>query len=209
MDVGIPGGGLLDQRVGSLLVALLDAEQGLTGRALSRITGVPQATVSRVLRRLVGLGLVVEEPVPPATLYRINRDHLLLSGLRGLVSVQGELRDRVAAEVAAWRVRPEAVICYGSAVRGDGSAESDIDLLVVRPNGVRQDEPSWERQVSGLSRLVTAWTGNRASVVELTRREVSAGLDSKEPFLRKADEQGWPLTGVRLRDLAAAAGAAS
>jgi DNA-binding transcriptional ArsR family regulator len=207
MDVGTPGGGLLDERVGSVLAALLDAEQGLTGRALSRITGVPQATVSRALRRLAGLGLVLEEPVPPATLYRINRDHLLLSGLRGLVSVQRELRQRVAGEVAAWRVPPDAVICYGSAVRGDGSVDSDIDLLIVRPNTVRPDDPSWELQVSDLSRLVTAWTGNRASVVEMGRREVSAGLRSGEPFLHNADEQGWPLTGVRLRDLATTTGA--
>lgn len=209
MDVGAPGGGLLDQRVGSLLAALMDAEQGLTGRALSRITGVPQATVSRALRRLANLGIVLEEPVPPATLYCINRDHLLLSGLRGLVSIQGELRERIAAEVAAWRLPADAVICYGSAVRGDGSADSDIDLLVVRPDTVRSDDPAWDQQVGGLSRLVTAWTGNRASVVELSRREVLAGLRSDEPFLHNADEQGWPLTGVHLRDLVASPGAPS
>lgn len=206
MDISIPGGGLLDRRVGFLVAALLGVEHGVTGRALSRITGVPQATVSRILRRLANLGLVLEEPVPPATLYRLNREHLLLSGLRGLVSVQEELRNRAAQEVAGWRVRPDAVICYGSAIRGDGGSDSDIDLLVVRPNTVVPDEPAWERQVSGLSRLVTAWTGNRASVVEMSRREVGAGLDSGEPFLRSADEQGWPLTGVRLRDLATSSG---
>lgn len=37
-------------------------------------------------------------------------------------------------------VRPLRVVVFGSVARGDATAESDLDLLVVMPDGVRRRE---------------------------------------------------------------------
>ena len=52
---------------------------------------------------------------------------------------------------------------FGSTARGDGDRQSDVDLLLVAPDGV---DHRWERQIGRLADLVERWTGNYAQVVE-------------------------------------------
>jgi hypothetical protein len=62
-------------------------------------------------------------------------------------------------------------------------ADSDIDLLVVRLDEIDADLITWRQQLDDLASNVTAWTGNDARVLELSSREVDAGLASAEAVL--------------------------
>jgi predicted nucleotidyltransferase len=60
---------------------------------------------------------------------------------------------------------------FGSAARGDGGTQSDIDLLVIRPSDVEDDNPTWRAQVADLKDQIRRWTGNHAQIVELADEE--------------------------------------
>lgn len=183
--------GLREARV---LTALSRTEVPLSGRSVARIVGMTQSTVQRTLTRLREAGLVLAEPAPPSVLYRVNREHLAVPLLTALFRLDEELRIRAADHVGTWQVAPVSVVMYGSVVRGEAGAESDLDVLVVRPDGVPPDEPMWQEQVTELGDRLGRWTGRHASVVELSRLEAVRGL-ADEPYLREADREGWLVVG--------------
>lgn len=122
-------------------------------------------------------------------LYSLNREHLAASLVAQLVDLRVALWARLREYLAAWEVPALHVSAFGSAARGDGDEQSDIDLLVVRPDAVGSDEPRWEAQIDHLRQRVLAWTGNRAQIVELDHDE-----------LRRATARGELLVGEVRRD---------
>lgn len=66
--------------------------------------------------------------------------------------------------------------------------DSDLDLLLVRAADAEPE--AWEQRVTELSRLVTAWTGNDARVVEYTEDELRAAAAADEPLLRDVATRG-------------------
>ncbi|MHB8466772.1 MAG: nucleotidyltransferase domain-containing protein [Acidimicrobiales bacterium] len=106
-----------------------------------------------------------------------------------------ELWKRLRESLAKWKVRPVYACAFGSAARGDGGPDSDIDLLVVhppfpgekRPRASRlrdalgavamdvtlrvttdADAARWRGQVDDLHPRVRAWTGNALQVVDIS-----------------------------------------
>lgn len=59
---------------------------------------------------------------------------------------------------------------YGSTARGDGDESSDVDLFIVRPDGVDEESGRWREQIAELERAVRAWSGNSAAISELGKR---------------------------------------
>lgn len=185
-----------------VLRALLRVEAPVSGRALARIAGLTQSTVQRALARLRRAGLVVAEPAPPALLYLANLEHLAMPALRTLLQLEGELRERTTEHVGEWRLPPVSLVVYGSVARGQATASSDLDLLVVRPDGTEPDEAAWQHQLAELTNRAQQWTGRRVSMVEMSRREAAQGLADREPFLVEADRDGWLIAGRPLGELA-------
>jgi hypothetical protein len=94
---------------------------------------------------------------------------------------------------------------FGSAARGEMRANSDIDLLLVRPD--KCDRERWDELVSGLAADITEWTGNDTQVLEFTESEVrKAGR--AEPVLRDvrnhcltvAGSSAWLAKALRRKD---------
>jgi len=174
----------------------------MTGRALARVAGLSQTTAQRTLGRLREAGLVVVDQAPPALVYRANAEHLAMPALQALLRLDERFRARLVEDVAGWQRGPESLVVYGSVARGQATAASDVDILVVRPDSIEPDEAAWQRQVADLSDRVRRWTGRRASVVEMSAREVRDGLASSEAFLVEADRDGWLIAGQALHELA-------
>jgi predicted nucleotidyltransferase len=114
-----------------LLAVLLEGgQEALTTRTLRERTAGSPAAVHRELRRLVRAGMVEEDAVGRAKLFRAATDAPTYSALRELVErtvgVEAALR-RAIAQVDG--VRFAAV--HGSWARGETTPTSDIDVLVV------------------------------------------------------------------------------
>jgi predicted nucleotidyltransferase len=77
-------------------------------------------------------------------------------------------------------VRPFHASLFGSAARGDGSTESDIDLFIVRPRAADKEEKVWQRQLDELATKVRQWTGNQLGISEVGESEI-ASLRKRKP----------------------------
>lgn len=180
---------------GDVLGVLAEADVALTGREINRRIGhSSQEGVRQALDRLARQGVVSRAPAGSAILFRLNREHLAAPWIEGLASLRLQLVERLRATVAAWRPAPAAAVLFGSAARGGGDRESDLDLLLVRPVGCDEDDPDWREQVSSLQTAASAWTGNDARVLEYGEEEVREPGFS-EPVLAAAAREGVELAG--------------
>jgi len=113
-----------------------------------------------------------------------------------LANLRLELWNRFRKTLGAWNPKPVYGCVFGSAARGDGDAESDIDLLLVHAPLPGEKDPRrrsggldavagfaaefataqltdrqlarWQRQVDQLRGLVRGWTGNPLQVLEMS-----------------------------------------
>lgn len=157
---------------GDVLLALWPLQEATSGRQLAVRAGRSTARVAEVLRQLVDVGLVDERPVPPAVLYSLNRDHVLVPVVEALMASRTAWIDRTTELVRGWAVTPDAVALFGSAASGTADPDSDIDVLVIRPPQVDADDDRWQLQMIELMTSLHRATGNDVDVVELTWPEL-------------------------------------
>jgi len=167
---------------GAVFAVLAGTTRPLTGREVARLARRgSRSGVQRVLNRLDGHGLVTVTNAGPAHLYTLNREHVAAPAVLALQDLRGQLFSRTLRALADWDPAPRAAAVFGSAARGDGGLESDIDLLVIRPADVRDDDLRWADQVDALAQDVRRWSGNAASIIQVTSDEMVAMVESGEP----------------------------
>jgi predicted nucleotidyltransferase len=118
-------------------------------------------------------GIVSVQEAGNMTLYSLNREHLAAPAVEQLMALRDELVRRLAEEIASWSVPVVHASLFGSAARGDGDVTSDIDLFVVRPRAIDQDDATWRSQLDRLATEVVAWTGNHAGFSEVGERDLA------------------------------------
>jgi predicted nucleotidyltransferase len=190
--------------------------------------------VRRSLARLVEQGIVRTTEVGRTRVYELNRDHVaaqiavLLSGLRP------ELWKRLREAISKWGVRPVYACAFGSAARGDGGPDSDIDLLLVHPPFPGEERPKrgpglldtleslalgmampptteadvarWYKQIDELHALVQKWTGNMLQVVDLSAAEWADRKRVTAAFFKEIDRDAIVLLAALPMAAAAAGG---
>lgn len=187
---------------GGVLVVLAHTEKPLTGRTVAALTQ-PHAslrTVQVTLDDLVLHGVVLREHVGRAHLYTLNRNHLAAPAVLALANLRHELLARMQTEVSTWVVAPDATWLFGSAARSDAEVDSDIDLLIVRPDRVEDGDQYWLQQVATMSEHVHEWTGNSCEVLELSAWELSAAIDRGDRLIADLRRDAVHVTGRTPRE---------
>lgn len=184
MDIARPYAALCPTLDAGVLSVLAGTTRPLTGREIARLVGRrSHSGVLDTLDRLTEHGLVDREEAGRAFLFTLNREHLAAPAVNLLAQMRGELFDRLAHLVGSWKVAPVHVSLFGSMARGEGDTNSDIDLLVVRPQGVEREEPQWREQLDLLAQKVERWTGNQAGIVEVGKEEIPRLHKEDPPIL--------------------------
>ena len=185
---------------GPVLEVLAGTTRPLTGREVHRLAraGSPNG-VRRVLARLVEQGLVHAEERAAAVFYVANRDHVAWPAVDLLTSLRRSLLDRLHAEFGSWRPKPVHASLFGSAARGEGGDQSDVDVLLVRPEGVEEDESPWADQVDRLRRQVWAWTGNRCQAFQVDLVRLAEHVHARDPLVDAWLRDAITLVGSDLR----------
>lgn len=167
-----------------VLRVLRRTTRALTGRQVARLvrTG-SQPTVNSALRRLTVEGIVHAEEAGSAYLYALNREHLAAPAVELLADLRSELERRLRAELAEWEIAPVHASIFGSAARGDGDPLSDVDVLIVRPRTVDDEDPRWREQLARLSDRILAWTGNHAGLSEVSEDDVRRLQRERPPIV--------------------------
>lgn len=158
--------------------------------------------VRKVLARLVRQGVVLVETPARYPLYRLNREHVAVRHIEALTRVRDEIFERIRRQVADWRIRPLHAGLFGSFARGAADSDSDIDVLLVRPESLAEpDEDAWLSQLDGLDRGIRAWTGNAAQIVDLAPATLRQMAHEDDPLVDSWRVEDIPVYGERLLPL--------
>jgi len=185
MDLSRPYSALSPTLEGDVLAVLVKTTRGLTGRDVARLVRRgSQRGVLSALERLVDHGLVAREEAGPSFQFTLNRDHLAASAVEALAGMRAALWTRLRSAVDMWDPAATHVSVFGSAARAEGDTTSDIDILVVRPDGLDPEDPRWRTQIADLAEEVRLWTGNHAGIAEVGVGDLSR-LTQQQPALAK------------------------
>lgn len=170
---------------GPILSALADVKAPLTrGQIVDVVGDASEAGVRKAVARLVEQGIVIEQRLGKRYAYVANREHLLWPSIEGLFGARGLLQERVEGAIAEWEFAPASVELFGSVARGGSDVNSDIDLLIVRPDLPAGAGETWDKQVADLHDQIIRWTGNACDIVVLDPQELERAHDQDEPILR-------------------------
>jgi hypothetical protein len=187
---------------GEVLVVLAGTTAPLTGRQIARLVRRGTSpSVSAALGRLVAQGLVHRQHAGRAHLHTLNRAHVAAPVVELLAGLRAELLRRLRDALGQWRPAPVHASVFGSTARADGNTDSDIDLLIVRPADVDEEDPAWRAQLDTLNDAVYAWTGNAATVVELGEADVGGLRRNPPPIRAGLSGGGLDLVGLPVRAL--------
>jgi predicted transcriptional regulator len=180
---------------GDVLAVLARNDGTFTTGQLHRVLRRHSAEgIRKALQRLAKQGIVSAERVGQAYAYRLNHDHLAAEHIIGLARIPETFLKRIADRLLSWDVPPVYAAVFGSAARGSMTVDSDVDLLLIRPDKV--DDDLWEAQVNTLVTEVARWVGNDTRPLEFTAAELVAhGRD--EPVLQDVLREGLTVAGSR------------
>jgi hypothetical protein len=200
MDLSFPLATIAPTLDSGVLHVLAATTGGCTGAEVHRRLGHgSDEGVRKVLARLVGQGIVVVETPARYPLYRLNRSHVAAPHIEALTRVRQDIVDRIRDQVTAWQVLPTHAGLFGSFARGTAHADSDIDVLLVRPETLTErEEDLWLDQVDGLDRAIKAWTGNVAQIIDLTAATLGRMAREGDPLVDSWRAEDIPLHGGRL-----------
>jgi hypothetical protein len=179
-----------------VLSVLAHAEMEMTGREIQRLAGHgSHQGVRNAADRLAREGIVERRSAGNAHMYRLNRDHVAAQWIEKLATLPEQVIERLRGAITAWTRPPLLAMLFGSVATGQATAASDVDLLIVRPEGCDPDDPAWSRQIADLQVHATAWSGNDARVLEYGEDELVRS--TTEPVLQDALRDGIELYGSR------------
>lgn len=184
-----------------VLLVLARTAAPLTGARVAVLAERSYGQVRAVLHRLVEHGLVDVQSHGNAYSYTLNRAHVAAAAVERLSGAAEEVERRIEARVAGWNPSPCAVVLFGSFARREGDVGSDLDLLLVRPSAIDEDEPRWRSARYELVRDAEAWSGNRVQIIELSEDEVVEAARAGEPLIAAVHDEGVVLFGRPLREL--------
>jgi predicted nucleotidyltransferase len=197
MNISQPYTALSPTLDSEVLAVLARTRRPLTGREVMRLTGrTSHGGVLDALNRLAEHGVVERQEAGRAYLFTLNRDHLAAPAVEALAGMRSALLARIRGAVDTWRVSPIHLSLFGSMARGEGDAQSDIDVFVVRPSNVSDEDAQWRTQVDRLARNIERWTGNRASVSEATQGEIDGLIRDERPIIEELRSDAIVLKGA-------------
>jgi DNA-binding transcriptional ArsR family regulator len=207
MDVARPYSAVVPSLDGDVLVTLAGTSRPLTGRQVAELSRRgSQTAVSAVLDRLVEHGLVLRQQAGRAHLHTLNREHVAAGVVEGLAGLRAELLQRLRMSLSSWDPAALHASMFGSAARGDGDTASDIDLFIVRPAQISEDDAPWAAQIDELSRSTHAWTGNHAGIIDVSARELSRLFRDRPPVFEGLRSDAIHLAGMPLPMVTSIAG---
>ncbi|MCB1284369.1 MAG: nucleotidyltransferase domain-containing protein [Microthrixaceae bacterium] len=201
MDFVRPIEAIVPGAQGRVLEVLARTTDELNLRTIARLAGISPAQTSRVLPRLAYLGIVRRREVPPASLFSLALDHVAAGPLLALAASRQSVLDEIGRAASELVDLPISAIVFGSLARGEADAESDIDLAVVRPTHIDEDDDSWVDGLESLRQRVRDVSGNQVEILEVGVDDVAHKLTSNNPVWADICREGRVVYGRSIDEL--------
>ena len=200
MDFVDPVGAVVPGAVGRILAALGRVEAELSVSTLARVAGVGRTRASGIVGQLSDLGIVERKEVGRTVLVTLNRRNAagqLIAKLSNLYELVIEDLRILAAQIDP---APASLSIFGSFARGTARADSDIDVIAIRPAG--PDEEAWSESLFDFLGRVRELTGNPVQVIEYDIKEISnRGDEIGHEFWTAVQHDAVVLTGTHPSEL--------
>lgn len=161
---------------GRILAVMAETTAQLNLRTIARLADVSPAQASRVLPELVALGLVERREAPPSALFALVEDHIAARAVRALSRSREAVLEELGTLAGKVDPSPVSAVVFGSFARGEADAMSDLDVVIVRPAGVGEDDEPWVSSVEAWRTAARRLTGNPVQVLEIDEPEVARRL---------------------------------
>ncbi len=186
---------------GRILAVLSQTSAELNLRTIARLSDVSVAQASRVMPGLVELGLVERREAPPSALFRFVPNHVASRAVAMLADARTTVLQELKLTAGRLSVPPVSVIVYGSFARGEADRSSDIDILIIRPPRIGEDDPEWRAAIDEWLEGARRLTGNRVELLEVAAEEAGAKLRSKKQLWSDIQREGLVVYGRAIEDL--------
>jgi len=226
VDLSDPTRALTPTLDGPVLAVLAQSGRPLTvGEIAAQAARGSEIGVRRSVARLVQQGIVTATQMGRNQVHELNRDHIAAAAAELLAGLRLELWRRLRETLGGWRPRPVYACAFGSAARGDGGPDSDIDLLLVRqpfpgdkvprnqPKGLvgalrevvmtlgttpmtSAEAETWQSQVDDLHTMIQRWTGNPLQVVDLSYWQWVSPSPTERALFAEIDRDAITLVGA-------------
>lgn len=201
MDFSRPIEAIVPSAQGRVLAVLVDTTAELNLRTIAQLAGVSQAQTSRLLPELVDLGLVERREVPPSSLFRLVPEHVASRALIALARSTDAVLDEMGRLARALRHPPISVIVFGSFARREAGTGSDIDVVIVRPTEIDEDDDEWVTSVEVWRSAVRRISGNPVQVLEVSAEEAATKLRGRSPVWTDIGRDGKVVHGLDIEAL--------
>ena len=186
---------------GRILAILAETTAELNLRTIARLADVSPAQASRVLPELVALGLVERREAPPSALFALVEDHIAARAVRALSRSRDAVLEELGAFARKMDPRPVSAVVFGSFALGEADAASDLDIVLVRPAGVGEDDDRWMSSAEAWRTAARRLTGNRVQVLEIDAAEAARRLRRPTSLWADVLRDGITVHGSPLEDL--------
>jgi len=201
MDFVHPVEAIVPGAQGRVLAVLAETTAELNLRTIAELSAVSPAQASRILPGLVVLGVIERREVPPSSLFRFVPEHVASRTILELARATNRVLDELGHLAGTLPILPVSVIVFGSFARREATAVSDIDLVVVRPDDVAEDDEGWASAMEQLHTGVRRLTGNRLEALEVSASEAARLVGSRRPLWSDIRRDGRVVHGLQLDEL--------
>lgn len=164
----------------AILSALASAgDEGLHLREVARRTALNTKTVMRELHALRDAGILMSNDVGSQVIYRLNPDCPIVDELRSIVRKTLGLAGILQQALTPFADRIDLAYVYGSHVRGDERADSDVDLMIVGSVSLRELSSALREAGRSLRRTI--------SPTLYTARAYRRELKTSDSFVSRVD----------------------
>ncbi len=203
MDFVRPIEAIVPGAQGRVLAVLAETTAELNLRTIAQLAGISQAQASRLLPDLVSLGVVERREVPPASLFRLVPEHVASQALLALARSTDTVLHEMGRLAGALPQPPVSVIVFGSFARREAGADSDIDVVVVRPVDLDEDDDAWSASLAAWGRDVRRLTGNPVEILEVSADEAAAKIGGRSQLWADIRRDGRVVHGQGIDELRA------
>jgi predicted nucleotidyltransferase len=131
-DTSSLGNLLFGQTRGRILSTLFGSpDEAFFIRQIARCVDVSVGSVQRELKTLTEAGIILRNETGNQVFYRVNRGHPIFPELHALIAKTLGVFHLVSAALESLAGRIQYAFVHGSFARGEETAGSDVDLLVI------------------------------------------------------------------------------
>ena len=176
-------------------------------RELAKVSKVSLGTVSSEFRKLAKEGLVLQKTEGQEKYYKLNLANSRTRKLCELFEIERKegfykenrrlawVLEDFTKRVSDFAPEVQSIILFGSAARGQVTARSDIDVLVLAPNSEEKEFKSLMDSVDKLANEVSGRYPSRLVPVVMMTKDFEQGIRDRKRFAADVLKEGIVLFG--------------